>query len=124
MRYELKQNSWQGQWHTLNQDHLLHAYSIPLFSDLQYSVQSNPYSNIYQAKTSDETTDDNNSDNTGDENTSNNTEDDNAQTKTIIFFSNGELTPFTITIGVKNKPPIYKIVGKANGSIRLTTLGK
>lgn len=120
MDYQLKANSWQGEWQKFNHDRLLHDYPIPIYANLEYTVQSNPYSKAFQVKTDDEDNiNDNSSNNNSDENTLDN---DSSKTNMIIFFSNGELTPFTITIGIKNRPPIYQIVGNANGSIRLIAL--
>ncbi len=36
----------------------------------------------------------------------------------IIFFENGEITPFKILIGLKNNAPMIEIAGHANGEIK------
>lgn len=37
----------------------------------------------------------------------------------IIISSNGDVSPFIIFVGKKNSTPRYKIIGHANGSIRM-----
>ncbi len=40
---------------------------------------------------------------------------------TIIMQASGEMTPFTLTLGVPGKPPIARIEGKPNGDILVKT---
>lgn len=122
MRYDLKNNSWQGSWVTLDQDHILHNYQIPNNIDMQFTIQSNPYSSAFQQKNNNET-DSTDTTDTGNNNAEND-DNKNNNINMIIFFSNGELTPFTMTIGVKDKPPMFQITGNANGIIRMKALGE
>ena len=40
----------------------------------------------------------------------------------IVISTNGDITPFTLYVGQKGKPPRYVIHGEADGSIKSTTL--
>jgi general secretion pathway protein H len=40
---------------------------------------------------------------------------------TITLQASGEITPFTLTLGINGKPPIARIEGKSNGTICVKT---
>lgn len=52
------------------------------------------------------------------------TVDKNNQTPQVIFFPSGDMTPFTIMIGVNEQSAAYSLIGKANGSVILNSLNK
>jgi len=39
----------------------------------------------------------------------------------LIFSTNGDITPFIILLGIKDKPSHYQITGESNGEIRVET---
>lgn len=40
----------------------------------------------------------------------------------IIFYSSGDVTPFKMTIAIKDKKPLYQLNGSANGEVNLVRL--
>lgn len=99
-QYQLANNSFQGKWQKINNDPFLHFYHLPNKITAQIILlNSTNQNNLLQAN------------NTGGN-----------KTPAVVFYNNGNFTPFVINIGVYQQPPLFKIIGNYNGIINLVEL--
>lgn len=100
LRYQLLTNSFQGKWIAIRDDPFLHFYHLPNKIAAQIILLNTNMQNSFMQQI-----------NTGGKSKS-----------MIIFFNNGDFTPFVINIGVYQNPPTYKIIGHENGIINLVEI--
>jgi prepilin-type N-terminal cleavage/methylation domain-containing protein len=105
LRYQLKNNNLQGGWIPVQNNSFLHFYYFPKKVLVQLTLlNSGNQPSLINA----------------------NQNEDMSMKKVaapmIIFFNNGDFTPFVLNIGVWQKPPIYKIIGYENGVISLVNM--
>lgn len=105
LRFQIKNNNVQGNWVPVQNDSLLHFYYLPkkVFVQLNLIKGQNQFSMLNRQQNQD-------------------SDSMNKVLPMIIFFNNGDFTPFVLSIGVEQKPPVYKIIGYENGVISLVNM--
>ncbi len=100
-QYQLASNSFQGKWLATNNDPYLHFYNLPAKVSVQLILLNTSMQNRLMQQTTNAVA---------------------SNSSMIIFYNNGDYSPFVINIGVVQKPPMYKIIGNENGVISLVEL--
>lgn len=105
LRFQISNNNVQGKWLPVQNDPLLHFYYLPkkVIVQLTLTKGQNQFLMLNQQPRL-------------------GLDSINTAQPMIIFFNNGDFTPFVLTIGVVQKPPVYKIIGYENGVISLVNM--